>query len=303
MKGRALWIVLLLCASGELAAHATIESRVPSDDDYHAAAQHVREAFQASDAISAAPDYIDPLMRRELGDLIPLSMIGRPDLAAYKRLWVLSVGKARAKDAPARAPQWQRRFGNLRLSRYELGEPTETLNLVSALEDATVTLGTGSTGRRCPWRRGRAERGGALGRGTIGTAARFVCGPGRDGMVAAVVVEDLNLGPRYCIWTPALARRKLSVRFSNVALEDQLVLDAGLYYEHERDERDPPVRLHVRVNGQHRATLVHKDGQGFVRQVVPTVPSPDSDLEFEVNSTRRHRPGFCWSGSIRKASP
>jgi len=303
MYGRFLWVVLLLCAVGELAAHAAIRSRIPSDADYHAAGERLRQEFHPQDAIASAPDYIDPLLRREVGDQMPLSLVGRPDLSAYRRLWVLSLGGAHPQDAPDHAPEWQEAFGHLHLARYALPEPTMQLNLVDQLEKAVVQLTVRNRTRDCRLRRGRPERGGALGLGTIGAPSRFVCGPGRDQMVAAVVVEDLDLAPRYCVWQPALTGRTLKVRYTNIILHDELVIDAGLYYEHERDETGPPVTLTVRIDGQEQGKLVHKDGQGFRRLVVATKHMIAKTLEIEVHSNRTRNPGFCWSGSVRKAEP
>lgn len=301
MPFRLAFLALPLCALLELGAHAHIRNRVPSPADYEEAGKQVRAAFRPGDAVAAAPDYIDPLVREALGDLIPLSMAGRPDLSAYKRLWVLSVQGATDPELPADArPDHVEEFGSLTLARYALPEPTMVDNLVERLTRANVEVVTGGQTRRCRRIHGLPEQGGALGRGTVPPADRFVCGAGRDRMVAAVVIEDLDLRPRYCVWQPAMAGQRLRVTFPNVPLAEQLVIDAGLYYEHERNEQHPDVTLTVELDGKPLGQMVHKDGEGFRRLALETRTGTRGTLTFETHSLRHRDPGFCWSASTRQ---
>lgn len=297
-KMRLIWLAPLACAALELFAHASIRNGVPADADYRAAAERLRAQLRPTDAVSVAPPWIDPIVRQYLGDQMPLAMVGRPDLAAYERLWTISIRGHRAVDAPDQTANLERHFGGVTLRRYALPRPTERYNLVELLQSAAVTVDKDGRSRRCRPYRGLPGPGGALGRGTIPPSERFQCGRDRDAMVAAVVVEDLALQPRYCVWHPALANQPITVRFPQVELSHTLIIDAGLYYEHERDEAHPPVTLQVHINDQAQAPLVHHDGQGFLRHRIHTKPQTAS-LSFTATSQRTHNPGFCWSASIR----
>lgn len=300
---RLLCLLPLLCAGFELLGHTIIRAHVPEAVDYVRAGAELRNRFQAGDVIAAAPPFIDPLLREQVGDLIPLSMAGRHDLSAYRRLWSLSIRGHQPPVVARLQPAWHASYGEVTLARYALPEPTAVLDLVETLPKARVERVTAGGPRSCPYREGVPDAGGRLGAGTVAPSARFHCGAGRDGMVAAVVIEDLELAPRYCVWHPALNGRTLRVRFPDVRLADELVIYAGLYYEHERHGEHPPVTLRVRLDGEELAHWVHRDGAGFQRWTVPTRSGQSGSLEFETDSARRKHPGFCWHASLHRRLP
>ena len=76
-------------------------SRVPPEDDWIAAAALVRAQLESNDAITVAPAWADPLLRLHLGDRMNAKLSGRSDLAAFERLWVLSIRGRRSPEAPA----------------------------------------------------------------------------------------------------------------------------------------------------------------------------------------------------------
>lgn len=310
MAFRLLFWVLLVVAAAEVSAHNWIIGHVPEtgmNGNYHQAATLIRRQFDAEDAVSVAPDWIGPMVREQLGDQMTLAMVARPDLSEYRRLWTVTIRGHRANDRPKSTPEFEQTFGNVTVRRYALPAPLMKINLVKELASAQVfdLLGPGGRQQRpCRYVRTHpagGRGGGGLGHGTVPPPERFVCRGGRDGMVAAVVTEDLNLQPRYCVWQPAARGRASLVRFTNVVLSDHLVIDAGMYYEHERDGADAPVDLRVRINGEIAGTLHHEDGQGFVRLSIPTEDGTSATVEFEARSQRRRRPGFCWSASTRVA--
>src|SRR5262249_55570344 len=69
----------------------------PTDRSWQKAAQLVRSGYQPGDLIVFAPDWIDPIGRMLLGDLIPVDMAARMDAARYGRIW---EGSIRDKHAP-----------------------------------------------------------------------------------------------------------------------------------------------------------------------------------------------------------
>ena len=74
------WLALLAFPLVEVSAHAVTRARVPSGDDFGAAAAFVRGEFRPHDAIVAAPAWVDPIVRQVLGDRIDLEL----DVSAIK---------------------------------------------------------------------------------------------------------------------------------------------------------------------------------------------------------------------------
>src|SRR5205814_7569859 len=101
--------------------------------------QAVRAGFREGDLIVFAPAWIDPLGRRELGDLMPLSMVGRPDAARYARIWELSIRGARAPEAAGLPVEERARHGLITVSRYRQPALTVLADLVAGFLDARVS--------------------------------------------------------------------------------------------------------------------------------------------------------------------
>jgi hypothetical protein len=120
--------------------------------------------------------------------------------------------------------------------------------------------------------------------------------------VGAVVMEDLDLQPRYCVYQAPLPGERLRVTFRGVPLGGRLQLYAGLYYEHERMREGGAIELRVDVNGERLGKLVHHDGDGWKPLSLATTPGP-SDISFEVVAKDGRQRHFCWSASAREGEP
>ncbi len=299
-------IVLLLCVPvGELIAHARVQRHVLTDEDVAAAATFVKKNWRPRDLVTSAPSWTDPILRLHLGSLITLDMAGRHDDSAYERIWVLSMRGKLPADVPAGAkPELDQRFGEVRLLRYGLGKSPVRFDFVDQLPAAHVAL----EGRDCPYRKGGVPRGGGLGKGVLyPLSERFDCDPRRPWLfVGRVVMEDLDVKPRRCIWQHAAGDAPVSTTFDDVPLGDELILYAGLYYEHERMRDGGPVRVDVFVNGQRRMSMVHHDGEGFRRMRVATgaVGDPErGQVRIDVTAPAPDRRSLCWAASTRTTPP
>ena len=110
--------------------------------------------------------------------------------------------------------------------------------------------------------RGAAERSAP---GVLAPRDRFVC-KGEGAWVAPVVMEDLDLHPRYCVYQPPIGRDRLRVRFRDVPLGDRARALRGALLRARAHARRRPDR----AAGEHRRpsprrTLVHRDGDGWKR--------------------------------------
>lgn len=292
------WWLLGAIAVVEIVGHFVIQSRVATDADWGAAADHVRDHWEAGDTLVVAPDWADPTLRLFLGDLIPIEDAGRSDLASATRLWEISLRGHRSSWAPEEPPTERFRFGRIVLSLWNLGASSVVYDLNENIRNATVRRDE----RECPWRRMRAE-GGGLSRGPLTPAERFFCGPEPWLFVAPTVTEDLDLMPRSCIWQhPAGGDGIISTTFEDIPLGERIVLHGGLYYWHERELEHGPVVARVLVDGTEVGRLVHEDGDGWARIEAETRPlggAERGDVRIEVTAENPHLRSFCWAASIR----
>ncbi len=301
------WLLFVGLAIAEVVALGVRKHRVPAESDWSSAAAYVRAELKNKDAIAVAPGWADPLLRLYLGDRIPLKMAGRSDLAAFERLWVLSIRGAHASEAPARAPDAERHFGRVRVERYDLGPSPVVFDLADALTSAHVTRETEGVEESCALRTfPPAVVAGGLGGGVVPPRQRFQCDFERPWLwVGMTMIESLDLSPRRCIWTHPQGRDPIAVTYPDVPLAQYMVLYAGLDYHDERDQDKAPVTLRVSVNGRQVANLVHRDGNGMARYALDLhedlggqVPER-GQLRFEVTTPEPFRRSFCWTGTLQ----
>ncbi|MBC7172951.1 MAG: hypothetical protein H5U40_11005, partial [Polyangiaceae bacterium] len=157
-------LLLLSLAIGELLGHVGMRSRVPTKQEWQAAAAFVRAERADRDVIVAAPAWADPLLREALGDAIGFDQAGYSDLAGFERLWALSIRGHLPEDAPEAHPTFERSFGEVRVLRWDLGPSSVTYDFVDHLSEAEVSRGAGPDARACPLSTAPG-RGGGLGAG------------------------------------------------------------------------------------------------------------------------------------------
>lgn len=113
-------VLLLAVAAWEIIATRVAATSVPGDEAWRRAAAIVRAEHQPGDLIVFAPDWVDPVGRMHLGDLIPIDMAARMDDARYARIWELSIRDAH-RDAAA---VFDREIDGIRVRRYEQAPAT-----------------------------------------------------------------------------------------------------------------------------------------------------------------------------------
>lgn len=303
----ALWLVPLALAVVEAAGHFVVQARVVPEEDWAQAAEVVRAEWQPGDLVVAAPAWTDPLVRRELGDLLTLEDAGRSDLAQYARLWTLSARGHRPEEAPPQAPELDRQVGRIRVLRWDLEPEPVRYDFAEHVAEARVTIGRADEQRVCPWRRSGRPQGGGLGAGPIVPPERHVCDPRRSWLwVGATIQDDLDLQPRYCIWQhPAGGDEEIRATFRDVPLGERLVLYGDVYYEHERHEEHGPVHVAVYVGDEAIGRMVHRDGDGWKRMEASTdVPGAGArgDVTIEVTAPNPNLRTFCWAATTRGGS-
>jgi hypothetical protein len=118
-RGLAPALLLVAVALWEIVATVRAGSDVPGADEWQRAAAAVRADHRVGDLIVFAPDWIDPVGRQHLGDLIPLEMAARMDAARYGRIWELSIRGARSRDTRGLEPVTTTGFGGVTVRLFE----------------------------------------------------------------------------------------------------------------------------------------------------------------------------------------
>lgn len=294
-------LALLVLAIVELAAHAVMRSRVPARSDWKEAGAFVRARHRERDLVLAAPSWADPLVRLAVGDTMSFAEAGYDDLARFDRLWVLSIRGRLPELAPDERPAIDRRFGAVRVVRWDLGPSPVRFDFVDHLATAEVALGAGGSARPCVLAT-TAPMGGGLGAGAYAPATRFVCDPRAPALwVGETITEDLELRPRRCVHQPPVGERPLRAVFRGVPAGERLVLYAGLYYEDERHLEGGPFTVVVRRDGAEIARVVHHDGEGFRRVEIELEDTRGAPSTYAIETTTRSpkRRSVCWSATIR----
>ncbi len=301
------WLLLGLVAFTELLTHATVRSRVPSEEDWKRAAAFVRSSWRAGDLAVAAPRWADPLLRMHLRGLVSLRGAARSDLAGYSRLWSISQRGHRPEDAPHGPPELRRRFGRLMVERWRLRSPRLLYDFTARAPQTVVAVRSGEgPWRPCPWRRLPVTTPGGLDRGPMPPARRALC-PG-GGWVGGTVLEDLSLRLRRCLRVPA-GRRAVRVRHEGVTVPEgaRLIVHAGLPHREEREGRGPALRLRVLQDGEEIGRMVHRDGEGWKSLEAWPEHREGAGSVFTfllegVAGARADR-SFCWDASLQSKRP
>jgi hypothetical protein len=297
-----LWWLLLCVPVVELMAHAWVRLRVPSAGEWHAAAAFVRQNLRPGDVVVGAPAWADPVLRWVIGDAIALRDAGRSDVAGYQRVWALGIRGSRPPELADRPPTFEKRFGSIRTTRWDLGTSTVLFDFTSNVRRAHVTLVDKGVERQCPWVQTAPLTAGGLFGGVMVPPQRFACDPARPWLwVAPTVMEDLDLKLRHCLWSHPLGIEPLRVRFDKVPVGKSIVVYGGLDYNVERMMEGGPVTLTVMVDGRPVGRLVHNDGDGWKKQVIPIGAAPAArDVAFEITAPDPNMRLFCWSATSRR---
>ena len=134
-------VLLVAVSLWEIVAVARSTHRAPAPGDWSALSAALHQRQRSGELITFAPAWIDPLGRREVGDLIPLEMAGRMDAARYAVVWEVSQGGARAPETAGGRRTWSQDFGRLTLSRWEKTPAEVATDFVATFATAKTTGG------------------------------------------------------------------------------------------------------------------------------------------------------------------
>jgi hypothetical protein len=129
--------LLVLVSLWEMCATRRAANAVPDDAAWDRASAIVRAGFRAGDLIVFAPDWVDPVGRLHLGDLMTVDMAARMDADRYGRIWEVSIRGAEFADTLSLDPVEVAEVGGVTVRRFERTPVTVVSDLREQLATAT----------------------------------------------------------------------------------------------------------------------------------------------------------------------
>jgi hypothetical protein len=237
-------VLLVAIALWEIFATLRAPGGVPDDAAWSSAAKVVRAGFQKGDLIVFAPDWVDPVGRMHLGDLITIDDAARMDPAKYGRIWELAIRGAHSPDTVGLAPTFVRDEDGVEIRRYERTP-------VTVLADLRELFGTAK-----------------------------IDGAGR----ATWELAEVGFAPHRCIQAvPGSSDRPLRITFPAVPLGTELVGYVGIADVFTRRDVRDPGQLEVEIAGKVVASTRAGVDDGWVRFAASTTPGT-GDITIVVRS-------------------
>lgn len=239
-------LLLVAVALWEVMAAVGAGRDAPAAAAWAAASGAVRARHQAGDLIVFAPEWIDPVGRMHLGDLVPVDMAARMDDARYGTVWELAIRGAEAPEARGRRVDWSQWFDGVRVRRL-VREPAVVLtDFVAAM--------------------GRAQ--------VEGTYASR----------PAVRLEEVGFEPHRCVRVEPRPGETVRLVYRGVRLGTALVGYVGLADVFTRRDVRAPGALQVLVNGQAVVELSVGVDDGWVRFEAATEPADAAEVVFAATA-------------------
>lgn len=209
----AVGVLVLLAALGETAATLLPAGPPASDEDWKRAAEEVRNSFQEGDLLLFAPEWIDPVGRLHMGDLLDIRQVTRPDEASFKRIWVVGPrGKTRRETKGAQLIS-RKRFGDIETTLYHNRFDPPLFDFYKKISKAEVALlnEDGTTVEHCPYQPARQ---------------RHQCKAGWNNVRQKIAEVDYK--PRRCVYAHPADGKILEITFPETIIGSRLVVYTGL---------------------------------------------------------------------------
>lgn len=279
-------VVVSLLAVVETTVALVAPSLAPTDADWAAAAAAVRAGFRPGDLIVAAPAWADPILRTQLGDLIPPEVAARMDDDRFARVWEVSQ---RGAEAPAAArgtaATFDQRFGRLRVRLVERPAEVVSYDFVARWADAHVSR--------------RDARGALVACARAGD--RIACpAPGNNSLHRQLVEVDQKL--REALLTEPVAGAAVVIEFPAVPLGRALVIATGLHDTWMRKAARGTVEARLTVGDQTTELPVTSDDSGWTRTRVDTSARAGQTVpvKLEITSAAPFDRFFAFAAEARR---
>lgn len=286
--------LVALVALLSLAFWATLDSRLPTDDDYREVNERLARDAREGDVLVFAPAWAD--RGRDFITALPTlpgHELNEDPFPGYRRIWLLaprhlprfSLAEARGEllarpDVQATATPGGIAVGALWLEPFELNRPRPLHLFADELRTATVTLGTAP----CRWE-GR----------------RFQC-PRADWNYVGAGWYEVEEKPFRCIWAHPVEDAPLRITFRGVQRAGVLRGRAA-FVGRSAAGGGAPVRLELSRGKEAVGAVEFPNGTGLqpfelvlasASQVEPADTDSAGELTFTVTARHAGRRHFCF---------
>jgi hypothetical protein len=274
--------LVLLLALAEAGNAFIAPSRAPTDTDWRAAAAEVRAGFRTGDLVVAAPAWADPVLRRELGDLLPVAVVGRMDAARFARIWEISQRGARAAETQGARLAARSRHGALSVNRWERPAARVTFDFLAAWQTANLTVTSADRGEMPCW----------LG------PTRFQCG---EGTSLGPELLEIDTTPRSGLALDPHERTTTILEYPDVAFGRELVVAGGLHNVWLRKSGDGKVRMRVLADGRELGSVegTSLGGWDLRRFDTSDLAGRRGKVRFEITTDKAHGRHFGFAAEAR----
>ena len=289
----ALAVLVALVVTGAYATHfwATLDGRLPTDDDYRAAHALIASKTEAGDVIVLAPSWAE--RGRAFLTAAPVEAgydLAHDEYRGKKRWWLVALNEAPRFDLgearrtlAARGPSLMaERIGGLWVELFAIAGAGVTFSFTEEAASAEVSI-AGPKGERC-----RDEAGG-----------RHQCSHGSWNHVRAGW-HEVNERPFRCLWAHPVDEGPLEIRYADVTLRGAVQLRAALTDSAPTYEAGTPVELSLRQGETEvgRWTVRNQPGvQSFALELPQSLPErgPVTLAVTSASSRARH---FCFDAWV-----
>jgi hypothetical protein len=256
--------------------------QAPTDKDWGGAAAKVRAGFRPGDLIVASPAWADPVMRQQLGDLVPIAVAGRMDAARYARIWEISQRGARAADTAGASVAESSRHGALTVKRWEKPAAQVTFDFLAEWHRAEFSILTPDH-VEVP---------------CIATQERFQC-TGGPSFKQELLEVDTTL--RNGLAVDPVERATLAVEFADVPLGRELAVASGLHNVWLRKSGDGKVRMRVLALGREVGAVEATSGNGWNLKRFDTsaLAGKTGKVRFEITTDKASARHFGFAAEAR----
>ena len=278
-------VVVSLLAVVETTVALVAPSLAPTDADWAASAAAVRAGFRPGDLIVAAPAWADPILRVQLGDLIPPEIAARMDDDRFARVWEVSQRGAEAPAGARGTATLDQRFGRLRVRLVERPAEIVSYDFVARWADARVS---------------RRDITGAIVACRL-AGDRIVCpAPGNNSLHRQLVEVDQKL--REALLTEPVAGAAVVIEFPAVPLGRALVIATGLHDTWRRKAARGTVEARLTVGDQTTELPVTSDDSGWTRTRIDTTPRAGQTIpvKLEITSAAPFDRLFAFAAEARR---
>jgi hypothetical protein len=225
-------LLLVVLSLWEVCATPRSSASTPTDRAWAKVVKLVRAEHKPGDLIVFAPDWIDPVGRLHLGDLIPLEMAARMDAARYGRIWELSIGGSRSPDTRGLAPVASQTIDGITVRRFERTPATIVADIRVRLANMRVD----------------------------------------SGPRPLLELTEVGFTPRRCLQVTPAPGQPARITFPQMPLGTTLVGYVGLADVFTRRDIRAPGTLAVDIDGRTVATVSAGVDDGWVRFEIATTP-------------------------------